>query len=704
MIVASERVESTKNPNVTQLKSDLCSKRCLGFVAAAIAAMALAHIADVHHLSMPARWFSPVHIALEMASVVVALTVFTTGWFGYKQTGNVQDLVIAATFATAGALDFVHTLSYQGMPDFLGINSPGKAAAYWLLARAIVGIGLLITLALKPTSAARPILPASLVGISLTIIAASVSILTKHGQQIAIALYPTIGRPPSLLKAIFECAIILLYIGALILLKRQVTWQISVKRNLKSALVIAIVAEAAFMLYLTPYAWTNAIGHLLKTASYALILNALFVSAISRPYQELARARDELELLYEDAKEHRAEIERSFARVGKALSSSLKLQEALDLIADLVQQMQHADCVVVMMTEKARGEASVASQKGVCHNVENPVHVTAKLAKQALQSSSTIVIDDLEQTGWISCDFSHETCLRSAVCAPMIYDTEALGVIAVYSYSKAGFEEWDIRLLEGFASHAAVAIHNAISYERESTVAEVLQRTFISGSNLSSDRFEITQVYEPASNEALVGGDFYDAFELPDGKTALVIGDVSGKGLAAAVHTAMIRYTLRAYLNEGHSPAATLDLLNRITSQLTDDDTFVTLFLGVLDPSTAELVYASAGHEPAIYIHGDNRLSLPATGIPLGVDVDAHYEEGRIALEIGGILLLYTDGISEARRESHVLGVEGIEQQLLTCKTQTSADVAKCVHNKAIEFAGGELKDDAAILAVRRVY
>ncbi|MDH7602436.1 MAG: MASE3 domain-containing protein [Armatimonadota bacterium] len=698
-----EHPDLRSEPTDSARDSKPCGRQCAAYVVSAAVLMLLGYLADVQGFVIPARWFLPAHIVLEMTSVVVALAVFITGWFGYKQTRSAQDLVVASTFATAGAVDFIHTLTYKGMPNFLGVNSPGKAAAYWLLARLIVGVGLLAAVVMRAPAKERRYLPVGLLASAVAVILGSCVLLTRYGDVVGTALYPAIGRPPSTLKVLIEWVVVVVYAGVLALLERQDKWEPEVKRNLRAALILAIIAEIAFMLYLSPYAWTNALGHVFKVAAYMLILNALFVSAIRRPYLELARARDEMAQLYKDAREHRAEMERSFAQVGKALSSSLKLQEALDLIADLAQQMQHADCAVVVVKEQASREAAVASQRGVCHRLENPVDLTVKLAEQALEKRSSIVIDDLEQMGLVDCDFTHETCLRSAICAPMMYDGEVLGAIAIYSYRKFGFEEWDVRLLEGFASHAAVAIHNALSYQRESTIADILQRTFMSESELTTDKFEITQVYQPATNEALVGGDFYDAFEMSDGRTALVIGDVSGKGLRAAVHTAMIKYTLRAYLNEGHSPSAALRLLNKAASQLSDDAAFVTLFVGVLDPSGAQLTYASAGHEPAIYIHGETRLSLPATGIPLGIDADADYEEGRMTLELGSVLLLYTDGISEARSGKRLLGAEGIEQQLSKCESQTSEDVAKCVHRMAVEFAGGELKDDAAILAVRRI-
>ena len=240
-----------------------------------------------------------------------------------------------------------------------------------------------------------------------------------------------------------------------------------------------------------------------------------------------------------------------------------------------------------------------------------------------------------------------------------------------------------------------------MSYERESHIADVLQRSLLESAKLETGRFEIAQVYEPAMDEALIGGDFYDVIEMTDGRIGLVIGDVSGKGLTAAVHTALVKYTLRAYVNEGHSPASAVRLLDAVLSKSSSMEYFVTMFFGVLDTKTGVLTYANAGHEPPIYICDGALLTLLVTGPALGLGLDQSFGEGRIQLGNDSTLLLYTDGISEARNGHVFMGAERIGDQLLICEEQNAENVAACIHRAAIEFAGGELRDDAAILAIR---
>jgi len=674
------------------------------YLAIALSCAVVTTAVYVFHLygtDIPGSYFTPLHLALELSSIVVSLAVFAVGWYGYRQTGNARELVIAVTFGAAGLVDLIHSLTYQGMPDFLGANSPGKAAAYWLLARLVVGVGLVAASLVRPAQRAGKLWPRCLAFSAAGLVTASTVFFTAYGDPVGHALYRQIGQPPTVLKSGMEFVAIGLYLAAFALLSPRRGWDPAVVGMLRSGLILAVFAELAFTAYTSPFGWMNMLGHVFKTGAYYLILASLFVTSVRRPYEELSRARDELQALYIDAREHRREIEQSFASIGTALSASLQPQQALDLIATLAAEMHHVDCSVVISLDRLGETTQVAVRGDLCHVVERPVDVALVAGRQAIQLCRPMMANDLQSTGWIDCSFTEPDCIRSMVCAPMIYGGEALGMVAVFSHTGNAFEEGDVNLLEGFASHAAVAVHNALSYERESRIADVLQKSLMSSHAVRTDRFEIAQVYQPAGTEALVGGDFYDVHDLADGRIAIAIGDVSGKGLPAAVHTAMVKYMLRAYAAEGHSPAAAMRLLNEAVDAGTDAGTFITMFFGILDGRTAEMVYASAGHEPAIYSHDGVGLTLPATGPALGAGIDLDYAEGRLRLERNGVLLLYTDGISEARSGGDLFGTEGVKASLQACAELSSEEVAACVHRQAIEYAGGELKDDAAILAIR---
>ncbi|MCX6377052.1 MAG: SpoIIE family protein phosphatase, partial [Armatimonadetes bacterium] len=594
-------------------------------------------------------------------------------------------------------------LSYEGMPSFLGVPSPGKAAAYWMLSRLIVGVGLLGASLIRPPFKVRRLTPVLLLTAAAVIIGGFTAVATLMEPAFGNMFFDPVTKLTGL-KIGLEILAMTLYAAAFVALADSRGWERRSASTLRAALLVAIFAEFAFTLYQSPYGYTNALGHVYKALAYYLILNALFVTAIEKPYTELREAKEELQGLYLHAQEHREEIERSFARIGSALSSSLELGEALDRIAELAVDVLHADCSVVVSLDKQHRAARVVSRSSGCEDVLNECGVMEQTSRMVSLERGMILIGDLRDTDLAgACRNPDGPCLRSMLCAPMIHENQMMGMVAVYSCSPNVFDAGDEKLIEGFGSHAAVAMHNAVSYQRESRIADVLQRTFLSTTTVVTERFEIAQVYEPAMNEALVGGDFYDVIEMPDQKIGLVIGDVSGKGLAAAVHTAMVKFSLRAYAAENHSPATVLQLIDRTLSSESGAETFVTMFFGVLDTNTGELVYASGGHEPPVYACNGTFLTLPPTGPAIGLGINHPFGEGRIVLEKGSTLLLYTDGISEARQGHTFLGIQGIGDELLACELKDTGSVARCVHEAAVNFAGGELRDDAAILAIRAV-
>ena len=675
--------------------------RYLWVMAGCAAAMAASYLLGYQHVQLPTGLFLPAHLVLEFSSIVVTFAVFTTGWFGYRQTHNARDLVVGVTFLVAGVLDFIHTLSYRGMPDFLGHGGAGKAAAYWLAARLVVGVGLLAAGLILPGPRRSRRFPAFLVTGAAAGTLLLITLFTLYQTAVAGAVYDEANGLLTALKNGLEYLIIVSYVTAFFVNSARRGWEAHTVRLLRSALIVAAWAEAAFTLYASPYDWINLLGHLLKIVAYYLILNALFVSALERPWTELSAAKEELQELYQDARAHRREIEKSFGRIGSALSAGLQVHEALDRIAELASDMLHADCSIVVVWRESGQGVGVRSQRGGCHEASRPTELTVNLGKQSADSGSSILVNDIAGAGLVDCDFSHDNCLRSVICSPMVWQDEQLGAVAIYSHVRDAFNEGDVALLEGFASHAAVAVRNAMSFERESHIADVLQRSLLTGVQTRVGRFEIEHIYEPATRQAMVGGDFYDVIGLGEGRVGLAIGDVSGKGLEAAVHTAMVKYTLRAYVRQRKSPAEALRLLNEAVADLTASDTFITMFYGELDTETGELVYANAGHEPPLYAFEGTYRELSSTGPALGMGIDLPYDEARLSLQPGSVLLLYTDGVSEARRDGEVLGSQRIGEILLSCNAAVSAEVATCVYNKATEFAQGRLTDAAAILAVR---
>ncbi|HVK02406.1 MAG TPA: PAS domain S-box protein [Armatimonadaceae bacterium] len=270
---------------------------------------------------------------------------------------------------------------------------------------------------------------------------------------------------------------------------------------------------------------------------------------------------------------------------------------------------------------------------------------------------------------------------------------------------------------------------------KQTRVAEILQRSLLEeGDPLAFPGLRIEKLYEAASDEAQVGGDFYDTFCVSGGRAALVVGDVTGKGLDAASYTAEIKYTLRTLLREhGGDPALALGYLNRLLghgpsgSAVTSDGSngndgriigaLAALSVAIVDPRTGSVRVSSAGMEPPLLLRragaaagsgpGANRPveEMAAFGPLLGMDSDLEYVTAEATLEPGDVLLMVTDGITEARSDAwKFFGAAGVSAAAGAAldAAQSVEAVAGAVLSAAKEFAGGRLRDDACVLAVRR--
>ena len=240
-------------------------------------------------------------------------------------------------------------------------------------------------------------------------------------------------------------------------------------------------------------------------------------------------------------------------------------------------------------------------------------------------------------------------------------------------------------------------------YLREHAVAEKLQMSFLPGDLPAIEGFEIAERYRPGLDEALVGGDFYDVFRLSDHEYGIVMADVAGKGLKAAVYTAMTKYMLRAYALEEGAPELALTRLNEALSACTPAEVFVTLVYGVVDTESGTFAYANAGHEQPVYYGKQDQFvtTLDVTGRALALAKGAIYATQTVRMEPGDVLMLYTDGITDAGWGANRLGQDRLLAMLASGIRSPVSELADFVLNNALEFASGEMGDDAARLIIR---
>jgi serine phosphatase RsbU (regulator of sigma subunit) len=212
--------------------------------------------------------------------------------------------------------------------------------------------------------------------------------------------------------------------------------------------------------------------------------------------------------------------------------------------------------------------------------------------------------------------------------------------------------------------------------------------------------FEVGRVYEAGTG--LMAGDFYDLVAVGGRRLAAVIGDVSGHGIEPSITAFQVKYLLRVFLRQFRDPAQALEELNAQISAQTTADEFVSLCVVVFDPAAGTLRYASAGHPAAWLWHDGEVRPLRATGPLLTLDRNASYTSREIPLEPGDLLLLYTDGLAEARAGEALFGEERIAAAVRRDPGADTDVLCKSLLESARDFASAPLADDIAILAVRR--
>lgn len=243
-------------------------------------------------------------------------------------------------------------------------------------------------------------------------------------------------------------------------------------------------------------------------------------------------------------------------------------------------------------------------------------------------------------------------------------------------------------------------------FEREHNIAQVLQQALIpSEVPLQVDGYRMAVRYEPALREAEVGGDFYDIFDIGGGRFGVLIGDVVGKGLGAAISVAAARYTVKGYAYLNPSPNWVLTLTNNsLCREGSDESGMLTAFLAIIDTNNGTITYSSAGHEPPVVIDGEGETSeLDIGGIPLGVMSDFNFSESSRSIRPGERIVMVTDGITEARAAgAHLFHKEGILRILTSNRTAAPDELAQRILDAARAHAEGQLQDDAAIVVVER--
>ena len=284
--------------------------------------------------------------------------------------------------------------------------------------------------------------------------------------------------------------------------------------------------------------------------------------------------------------------------------------------------------------------------------------------------------------------------MRCAAIVPFVGSGALLGTLVLArAYDRPRFSEAEIACLDELAPRIFATIANARLYERERRVAHLLQRASLPATLPATEEVDFSAHYIPGANEALIGGDWYDAMRLEDGRIFISIGDVSGNGLAAAVIMGNVRQMLRSVAQVQADPAVILDATDRAL-RAEHPDRIVTAIAAFYDPSTSNLTYASAGHPPPYLVTSRRVSSLSAVGLPLGLREAGKGAAVTLRVPKPSHIVFYTDGLIESTRDN-LQGESKLVEELKLGEIFSDAQPSARLIDRLL---ADEARDDVAVL------
>jgi serine phosphatase RsbU (regulator of sigma subunit) len=295
--------------------------------------------------------------------------------------------------------------------------------------------------------------------------------------------------------------------------------------------------------------------------------------------------------------------------------------------------------------------------------------------------------------------------LRSVIIAPLRARGRTFGTITLANAESGRlFEAADVQLAGELARRAGIAIDNARLYTERTRIAHTLQVKLLPERLPDIPGAVIAARYRAAGELNEVGGDFYDVFPRSEDEWAMVVGDVSGKGAEAAAITALARYTLRAGALDDDEPGKALRRLN--TAMLAHDDSsqFATAVLAYVSAAGGDRItvrLSLAGHPPAVIMRRDGSVETTgAFGTMLGLRPDPLCLDTQVVLDAGDVLLLYTDGVTEAGPRNAPFGEQGLVALLSSLAGSGPQEVVDAVEQAVVDAQEGQPRDDVALLAL----
>jgi len=408
---------------------------------------------------------------------------------------------------------------------------------------------------------------------------------------------------------------------------------------------------------------------------------------------------------------------RAVMEISQNLARTLKTEDVLPKILEsLFKIFPQADRGFVVLKDALSGVLQVKSQRTRREDQTETARLSMTILREAMTSARAILSADAATDHRFSLSESVTSLrIRSVMCAPLVPHTgESLGAIQIDTLDHSlPFTEDDLEVLASVAAQAALALENSQlltatlkqrDYERDLEFATQVQLGFLPSECPTVAGYEFFDFYEAAQR---VGGDFFDYIHLPDGRVAVTVGDVAGKGLPAALLMARIYADARYELLAKPSPAEAMTSLNTGVSSSGLGHRFITLAMVVLDPKANTLTVVNAGHLPPLLRSKGGKIQPIGTevsGLPLGIQTETMYRQAQVPFEPGCSLVMLTDGVTEAMNPANeIYGTQRLIGFLKKAPGAAAPLGEAIVADVETFCAGQSQRDDICLICLHRL-
>lgn len=401
------------------------------------------------------------------------------------------------------------------------------------------------------------------------------------------------------------------------------------------------------------------------------------------------------------------------SKVGVTLLASSTLDETLEQIVSLVFEAVPADRCLLMMRdgEKEDMRVAVARLRDRVGEV-GEIRVSRNVMDEVVMRGNSVLTSDALHDPRFASGTMVLQGVRSVLAVPLGVAEKVFGIIYADSPIAEGrFTEDHLKVLTTLASVAAIRVENARliearfqqeRLERELQLASEIQQRFQPSAPPVVPGYELQGISFPCYE---IGGDYYDFIWREDGRLVIALGDVSGKGTAAALLMSSLHAAIHAQTGSHETLVETISAVNRYLADNIPPNRFVTLFFAELDPASGAVSFLNAGHNPPLIVHAAGTVEqLASGGLPLGIKADAEYREGRTHLQLGDVLVIYSDGVTEAASPNgEEFGPTRLYEVVSRNVDASAAGIRDRIESALTKFSQGtQAADDITLVIVKR--